>query len=462
MSKETKKEIPVNKKLLSIIDEYLVDLECLREMHSSVVPVLKEKDKERRDTVNEILKGAIVKEDTQSVKSEAENISESNSDKLEKEGKDVDLNEEPEDEEHTSKKTISLKLKSGELDFLISNFGKIKRAEKLFERQLIVTLVSRFDEFLGQVLRLVLEQNPSWLVSSEKTITYKELIDLKSIDKAIEGVIQKEVENLLRGSHEDQISYIDEKLKIGISEHFCKLPEFLEVAERRNLFVHTGGEVSNQYIDKCNCFGSKGKVVKCGDSLCSDSDYFHNAFIVYFEIGLRIGQASYRRLFHNELEVADRSLNNLAIKFMNAGEYNLSEVITEFDLAIPEKLRSEETEYLYFAKINRAISHKFQDKDFEDGLKGVPWNVFHPKYSLCLHVLREEYEDASKLMLSEEIKTSVGKEGLRTWPVFRIFRESDEFKEAYKDIFGDEYIPNFEKDAQLKTEQENKALTEES
>lgn len=301
MTKKEKKEIAINTKLLSIVDRYLVDLECLREMHSSVVPFLQEKDKERREIVSQVLDKAMVEE-----------------------SKDTDI-EAKEQEEHKnddepSKKTVSLKLSGAEVEVLMSNMGKIRRAEELFEKQVAVTLVSRFDEFLSGFLSLVLEQNPSWLISSEKTITYKELIDLKSIDKAIEGVIQKEVENLLRGSHEDQISYIDEKLKLGISDNFEKLSEFLEVAERRNLFVHTGGVVSQQYLDKCNGFGCKIKDSKQGDCLCSDSDYFNDAFFIYFEIGLRIGQAAYRRLFPNEFEVADRSLNRSAIKFMNAGE----------------------------------------------------------------------------------------------------------------------------------------------
>ena len=443
MTKKEKKEIAINTKLLSIVDRYLVDRECLREMHSSVVPFLQEKDKERKEIVSQVLDKAMVEE-----------------------SKDTDI-EAKEQEEHKnddepSKKTVSLKLSGAEVEVLMSNMGKIRRAEELFEKQVAVTLVSRFDEFLSGFLSLVLEQNPSWLISSEKTITYKELIDLKSIDKAIEGVIQKEVENLLRGSHEDQISYIDEKLKLGISDNFEKLSEFLEVAERRNLFVHTGGVVSQQYLDKCNGFGCKIKDSKQGDCLCSDSDYFNDAFFIYFEIGLRIGQAAYRRLFPNEFEVADRSLNRSAIKFMNAGEYNLAEIITEFDLAIPDKLRSKDTEYLYFARINRAFAQKFSGKDFEKGLEGVPWNVFHPKYALCLHVLRDEFVEAAKLMQSDEIKSSVGQEGFRTWPVFREFREKEEFRNVYKELYGDDYIPDLEKDTELKVEQESKALSEQS
>ena len=463
MSESKKEEQPHNKKLLSIVDEFLVDLECLREMNSSVIPILQEKDKERKAEIAKIFD--IAKTDrkpetnTDSTEQETPEIS---NDSSSGEQEAVETSDEPKTtEEESDKEKFLYKFKRKDIDYIIANSKKIKKAEQLFEKQLIVTLVSRFDDFLGQLLRLALSQNPDWIISSEKTISYKELIALKSVDIAIEGIIQKEVENLLRGSHEEQIQYIDDKLKIGIADNFSKLKDFYEVAERRNLFVHTGGSVSHQYLDKCKSFGFKSSN-KVGDKLTSNEDYFNSAFLVYFEMGLRIAQASYRRVFPDKLLDADRSLNNLAVKFMNLGEYYLSEIITEFDIGIPKKLRSDDSEFLYFAKINRAISYKFQGKDFEVCLNNVDWQVFHPKYALSLHVLREEYADAAKLMHTDEIKSTVGKEGIRTWPIFRFFRETSEFKVAYKEVYNNEYTPDLEKDLELKIEQENKALETES
>lgn len=455
MSQNNSEEKLKHKQLLSIIDEYLVDLECLREMHASVVPFLQEQDRERKDTLSEIFKSADSnrEEREEEIEDEIEGAiydAQNAADKSTSEKPDIGP-------QKKIKKTITLKFKPEDVDYIRLNSNKIEKAEKLFEKQLVVTLVSRFDEFLGNVLRLALEKNPEWVISSEKTISYKELIALKSVDKAIQGVIYKEVDDLLRDSHDKQIQYIDEKFKTGVKQHFTKLTDFLEITERRNLFVHTGGVVSNQYIEKCKGHGCK---IACsvGDPLGSGMDYFNNAFLTFFEIGLRIGQATYRRIFDCDIELADQALNNIAVKFMNLGEYHLSELITDFDIAIPEKLRSAGTEYLYFAKINRAVSQKFQNKDFEKGLLDDPWKVFHPKYALVIHVLRDEFCEAAKLMNSDEIKSSVGKEGFRGWPVFKLFRESEEFKNSYKELFGHEYYPDYKNDSKLKEAQENKAL----
>ncbi|MDH3353123.1 MAG: hypothetical protein OEL87_01630 [Nanoarchaeota archaeon] len=423
VEEKPKKKIPPHIKLLFISDSYLIDLECLREMFASVLPVLKDKDKKRKEIVEKIISRA-----TQGI------------------------GEEEQEENGSEDNDKKINIPRGDIINIYSNIRKINRGRELFKQQLTVSLISRFDEFLGQLLKIVLRIHPEWLKSSDKTITYKELVNLESIEKAIIGLIHKEVENLLRGSHEDQIKFIDEKLKLGIQNSFTRLPEFLEVTERRNLCVHTGGKVSQQYLDRCEIFGVKNTdSISVGSSLDIDETYFNNAFSLCFELGLRISQAAYRRLFPEELEAADRSINELAIKFLNSGDYNLAEVVCGFYLGIPDKLRSKNNEFNYFAIINRAIAQKFAGEKFEDGLQGVHWQAFHPKYALALHVLHDEYEKAGEAMKTAAIQESVGQIGFRAWPLFKEFRTTNIFKETYLELYKEEYVPDPEKDLEDKS-----------
>ncbi len=410
-----KREYQPHSHLLFLADRYLSDLECFREMFSSVIPLLREQETTRKEYLDSFLAKA-------------------------KDGKEEKNSE-------NKKGEISFKVTHSDINKVLSNILKLNRAEILFRQQSIVSLISTFDEFLGGILKIVLRLHPEWLKSSEKTITYRELVDLGSIEEAISGLIDREVDILLRESHEKQIEFIDEKLKIGINKAFSRLPQFLEVAERRNLLVHTGGCVSSQYLERCTSFKLKSDSNQSvGDRLEIDDEYFNNAFSLCFELGLRISQASYRRLFKDQLDKADKALNNLTIKFLNSGDYNLAEVVCDFDLAIPEKLRSVDTEYIYFAKINQAIAKKFSGKPFEEGLEGVHWQVFHPKYALALHVLRDQFDDAAKIMRSSEIKDNIGKIGFRSWPLFKEFRNTLQFKQSYLEIFSEEYIPDPQKD----------------
>lgn len=417
------KDIPPHIELINISDCYLSDIECLREMFSYVLPLLQQQDKERKEAVDKIMI------------------------KIESSIKKKDGAPDSDKSKCSDNEAIKISISISDVEDLLSNIRKMNRAGQLFKHQSTVSLISRFDEFIGQFLTTVLRLHPEWLKSSDKTITYKELVKLESIEKAIIVLIQKEVENILRGSHEEQIKFIDEKLKLGIYDSFSRLVDFLEVAERRNLFVHTGGKISQQYLDRCKMFGYKNDNLSCvGDVLDIDTDYFNNAFSLCFELGLRISQAAIRRLFPDKLLVADRALNHLAIKFLNSSDYSLAEVICDFDLGIPEKLRSEDTEFLYFAKINRAIAQKFAGKEFKVGLQGIHWQAFHPKYQLALDVLNDEFEKAGDSMKSSVIQESVGKNGFRTWPLFKEFRNTEIFRKTYFEIYKEEYIPDPEKD----------------
>ena len=398
------KSLPENLELLSISDCYLIDLECIREMFISISPILKKQEKERKKLVDKQLN------------------------KLSKK---------------TEGSEIKVELLSSEIEYLVANIRKMNRAEKLFKQQLTVSLISLFDEFLSSLLKIILRLHPEWLNSSEKTLTYKDLVNLGSIHKAITGLLDKEVDELMRKSHEEQIQFVDKKLKLGIQNSFSRLHDFLELTERRNLFVHTGGKVTKQYLEKCKTWNiNVNEEINNNSILNINTEYFNNAFSLCFEIGLRIANAAYRRIFPLKLEAVDKSINNLAIKFLNSGDYDLAEIVCEFYLGIPEKLRSTDNELIYFVKINRALAQKFNKKEFRNGLLKENWNAFHPKYQLALAVLNDKFEEAGNLMKKEAIQDSIGKLGFRIWPLFKDFRATEIFQKVYKDLYNETFTPN--------------------
>jgi hypothetical protein len=400
-----KKTVPRTKTpsdFLILAQRYLIDLECLREMFVVVLPVLEQKDKERIQRIEKIIPSL------------------------------------------TPKKRKSIKIEPDKFHEFIATAFKLRRADELFRQQAVVALVSRFDEFLAGILNIVLHERAEWL-KSDKTLTYRELLELQSISTAISGVVRKEIDSLMRESHDEQIRYIDTKLKLGLKDNFSGLAEFLEVTERRNLFAHTGGRVSQQYLDNCARHGADTGKAKVGDQVSVAPQYFERAFLLAFELGLRISQGSYRRLFTNHLEQADISLNHLTIRFLASGEWALAETINDFQIAVPPNLRGD-GEYYYFALINRAIAQKFAGKDYKQGLKATSWSAFHPKYQLALEVLNDEFDKAEKTMGNEAVKLSVGKSGFRTWPLFRKFRSTPQFARGYKRHFKQDYVPDPQRD----------------
>lgn len=92
---------------------------------------------------------------------------------------------------------------------------------------------------------------PELLSSSEKNLSFKDLVGLGSIDAAREFIIEKEIKSVIRLSHSDQIAWLEKKLSIPLTKELKIWPAFIELCERRNIFTHTNGVVSSQYCRVC-------------------------------------------------------------------------------------------------------------------------------------------------------------------------------------------------------------------
>ncbi|MCX7346413.1 MAG: hypothetical protein NTU78_11845, partial [Alphaproteobacteria bacterium] len=58
------------------------------------------------------------------------------------------------------------------------------------------------------------------------------------------------IDRVSRDGRDKQIEWFETNFKIDkISKNFEKWPQLMEICERRNLFAHTNGYVSDQYLD---------------------------------------------------------------------------------------------------------------------------------------------------------------------------------------------------------------------
>jgi hypothetical protein len=118
-------------------------------------------------------------------------------------------------------------------------------------RLFIVGLISAYDAFLSRLIRAILVTKPEILSSSEKNISFKELVAIGSVEAARDVVIEKEVESVIRCSHAEQIEWLEKKLNMTLRKDLKIWSDFIELCERRNLFTHTDGVVSSQYLKTC-------------------------------------------------------------------------------------------------------------------------------------------------------------------------------------------------------------------
>ena len=316
----------------------------------------------------------------------------------------------------------------------------LDRALELVPRSFLMTIVSQYDAFLSQLITAMYYAKPEMLSGSDKRLSFSELIDFGSIDKARSYIIEKEAEGLLRESHAKQFEILESKLNISLRKRLDIWPKFIEITERRNLFTHTDGIVSTQYIAVCKAHSVKfNDDIILGNKLKLSREYCTHAYEVLFEIGVKLGNTIWRKLLPDELEEADNSLNTICYDLLLRKEYKLAQSLLDYAVDLPNPFSEQ---YRRMFVINRAQAYKYDGKvelaksiiDSED------WSSCSKVFEICLSALADDHKKTAKIMLSLKESPEIGKHGYLTWPIFKTFRESEEFIETYKLTFGEDYI----------------------
>jgi hypothetical protein len=318
---------------------------------------------------------------------------------------------------------------------------KADLAKVLVPRGLLVAIVSQFDAYVGGLIRQLFKLRPELLETSERILTYSQLLEFGSIDEAREYVIEKEIESVLRESHTDQFTWLEKKFALPLRKELPAWPLFIEVTERRNLFVHTNGHVSGQYLEVCRKHSCKIPYDVCaGMPLSVTREYFAAASECLWEVGVKLGQVLWRKVQPSEIDVADVSLNDMALNLITEGRYQLAQVLLDF---ATETLKTHTTANSRLSLVmNRAQAYKWggDEESCKRILNAEDWTATNLKFRLAYEILRDDFKEANAIVRQiGKDDRELSKHAYREWPIFRVFRKSPEFIALFEQIFDEPF-----------------------
>lgn len=310
-------------------------------------------------------------------------------------------------------------------------------AFRLVQRNFIVSLVSQFDSFVGSLIRTMFYVKPELLNDSEKQLTFSNLVQFADIASAREFIIEKEIESVLRESHTFHFKWLEKKLDATLRKDLEIWSTFIELTERRNLYVHTDGVVSNQYLKNCNENNVQFKTEpKIGDTLEIDPDYFEKAFACIFELGIKLGQVMWRKLLPKDLKDADVNLLNISYELIQNNQYDLALTVLDFSDKYIKKFSSEDIKLRIC--FNRAQAYKWQGntKKCEEIIKALDLSACSSVFKLAGQVLLDDFENAAKTMkLIGADSKDIEKNDYKEWPIFREFRKQKVFETTFQELY---------------------------
>ncbi len=118
---------------------------------------------------------------------------------------------------------------------LLFKMGRYALADILIPRSILISIVSQFDAFVGNLVRVISKLRPVSLNIDGKIITFSQLQNFGSIEIARDYLIENEIDELLRGSHDSMFEWLEKKYNLPLRKDLKIWPIFIEATERRNL-----------------------------------------------------------------------------------------------------------------------------------------------------------------------------------------------------------------------------------
>lgn len=315
-----------------------------------------------------------------------------------------------------------------------------KKSIELLPRTILVSFISIYDTFLFELIKEFIKIQPNALNCENKQIVFSEILKYPSIQEAKDRILEQEIELSLRESHAKQIQWISKIFNIEIRKFLTCWPQFIEVTERRNLYVHADGIINSQYIQICKEHGVDVSNLKIGETLEVNENYLKQALDCLLEVGIVSVQAIWRKIDPSNLNLCDTSLIRITYHLINQKEYHIAKSLLTTTQTHKTKFFSENHRLIMLINLAQIYYHLEENTECLNIINNEDWSASDLKFKLCVEVLKEDYEEAVKYMKKMGNNGDMDSIDYIQWPIFTKFRLNPKFKTAYKEIFGKEPV----------------------
>lgn len=320
---------------------------------------------------------------------------------------------------------------------LESRCNRSKSGYKLLSRHFVVSFVSEYDSFLGNLIKSIYALKPELLNDSERNLSFAELTKFSSIEEARNYILEKEIESVLRKSHSDQFKWLENKFNTPLNKGLDSWAKFIEITERRNLFVHCNGIVSTQYLSTCKDQNvTLPPNIKMGEELDAPRAYLAESYDTLYEIGIKLSQVLWRKLFPQELDLADRNLSEISYDLLCNEKYSLAIKLLDFACLTLKSWSDDRMKKMFIINRAQAYKHNGDTEKCRQIIAENDWSSCQDDFQICVAALKEDYDTLEHYM-KKHINDDLMKDSYYLdWPIFKEYRTTDRFKSNFKAVFN--------------------------
>ncbi len=320
-------------------------------------------------------------------------------------------------------KGITIKGSSKQAKSIAQDFEKYDTQIQLLYRNSLLSLLSSIEWFFSQILHIYYSKHPKAAGIDKKTLTLDDLKTFETIKDAENFLIDSKIEGILRSSFEDWVNILDTEIKLGLTYLKPVKNELIEIYQRRNIIIHSGGKVNSIYLSKVD--RSLSQNIKIGDSLSITEDYLEKAICIFHRVFILIASELWKSIEPDKTQRADTLIEityeNLLKENWIAAEGFSFFLSKDAKMGPIDKTIGQLNYWLCKKKQGQweTIKKEVQDADFSDKT-----NILQ----LGLMGLREEKENFLSLIPTMLKSEEISVEKIMEFPIFSEIRQTPEFE----------------------------------
>lgn len=296
----------------------------------------------------------------------------------------------------------------------------------LIRQGALTTLFSHFEGTLAQLMHAYYERYPTALPADDRTLTLADLRQVGSVFEAEKLIIGKEIDSVLRQNTEEQIAYFRKRLKVDVEPLGDLMSSIVEIAQRRNIYVHNDGKVNRQYLAFVDQSLATKYMAEEGKRQALPTDYLLNAIDTIDAAAAMLTQACWRKW--DKSKDADDNLIDLTYEGLRDQRFEYVKMLAVYAKGAGVVEDASRRMLL----INHAIA--LRETGDQDGVRkllhDMDWSAASLKFSLALHVLREEKEEFLRILPKAMAAEAIKVQAMRDWPLFSPWRGQGWFDNA--------------------------------
>jgi len=331
------------------------------------------------------------------------------------------------------------RLKSPAVGWLFySILGEFERASSfgahrvLLNASILISLVGYFELLVADLVHTFYRTFPEAAANDDKVLSVNQLKSFDSIDEAIDYVVSRRVDDLLRGTLEEWHKFFESRLKIDLRKVVPEWARFSEIIQRRHLIVHAGGEVNRRYLANVDWerLGDPDGPPALGTQLSVDEAYLNCALDIFEVAGVLLCQSVWKKLAPEETDTRLGMLGGLGdvvYRSLLGGRWYIAERLCGWGLQ--DKRASEHTRLVF--KFNRWLAIKRQGRweEIASEVECLDCSAIQPKFLLSRASLMERADEFFEI-LPAALNAGVSLEDLQAWPILDEMREDPRFQDA--------------------------------